>query len=305
MEQGVREQPCSGTGARDGRDEPDAPAWITPFDAARVLGVRTGTVYKLIETGRLRAQRPFLFSGGRIQLSAADVAAYDQRPRLPDGRRTWTRDIPGRETADPVGRPALAEIATLGERVRAARRWRNLSLATAAAAVTTRAAAAGGPSLDRGHLSRIETGHIRAPHRPLIAHLAAVLDVPEDELLAGLEVELYPALLAPVAADDPSSPPPRTGTETFGERVRALRRWRKLTLAALAADVSARTHAEGKPGIGPDHLGKVERGDWRTPPRRVVTYLAAALHTTDNDLLACRRSDLDGILPMADQHLIS
>ncbi len=285
MEQGVREQPYSGTGARDGRYEADAAAWITPSDAARVLGVRVGTVYKLIETGRLRAQRPFLFSGGRIHLSAADVAAYDQRPRLPDGRRTWTRGIPGRETADPVDRPALAEIATLGERVRAARRWRNLSLATAAAAVTARAAAAGGPSLDRGHLSRIETGHIRAPARPLIAHLAAVLDVPEDELLAGLEAELYPALLAPVASDDPSSPPPRAGAETFGERVRALRRWHKLTQSELAAAVTERARAEGRGGLSLSHLNRLENGRQSPPKPHTLAHLAAVLQTTQDDLL--------------------
>ncbi len=285
MEQGVREQPGLGTGTRDGQDEAAAPAWITPSDAARVLGVRIGTVYKLIETGRLRAQRPFRFSGGRIQLSAADVAAYDQRPRLPDGRRTWTRGIPGCETADPVDRPALAEIATLGERVRAARRWRNLSLATVADAVTTRAAAAGGPSLDRGHLSHIETGHIRAPRRPLIAHLAAVLDVPEDELLAGLEAELYPALLAPVASDDPSSPPPRTGAETFGERVRALRRWHKLTQSELAAAVTERARAEGRGGLSLSHLNRLENGRQPPPKPHTLAHLAAVLQTTQDDLL--------------------
>ncbi len=295
MERGVHEQ-CAGTGMRVAGDGTDAPAWITPSEAARILGVHTTTLYKLIATGRLRVRPAAAFSGDRRQVSADDVAAYAKRP----GRRARTQRTSEHAPADPM-RPALAEIVTLGERVRAFRQWRNISLPTAAAAVAARAAATGGPSLDRGHLSRIETGQIRVPARLLLAHLAAVLDVPEEELLAGLEATLYPPL-DPAVPTDPSLPPRRTGTETFGERVRTLRRWHKLTVVALAADVSARAHAEGKRGIGPDHLGKVERGDWRTPPQRVVAYLAAALHTTDDDLLACRGMDLDRMSPLADEH---
>ncbi len=286
MERGVREQvACPGIDVRDAGDRSDVPAWITPSDAARVLGVRTGTIYKLIESGRMRARQSY--HGGRIHVSAADVADYDRRPRLPDGRRAWTRCNPDHEATDPAGKLPLGEIATLGERVRALRRWRNLSLATVAAAVTERAATVG-PTLDRGHLSRIENGHVRAPGRRLLAHLAAVLHVPEDELLADLEDELYPTppAPAPVAPADPASPPPCTGTETFGERVRALRRWRRLTQAELAAAVTARARAVGRGGLSLSHLNRLENG-WQAPPKpHTLTHLAAVLQTTEDDLLA-------------------
>ena len=285
MEQGLREQACAGTGARAAGDGVDVPTWITPSEAARVLGVRTKTIYKLIESGRLRAHRPFSFSGGSIRVSAADVTDYDRRPRLPDGRRAWTRRNPDHEGADTQGRPPLGEIATLGERVRALRRWQNLSLATVAAAVTERAAATDGPALDRGHLSRIENGHVRAPRRCLLAHLAAVLDVPEDDLLAGLEAELYPTPPAPSASADPAASPPRTGTETLGERVRTLRRWSKLTQAELAAAVTERARAEGRGGLSLSHLNRLENGRQSPPKPHTLAHLAAVLQTTQDDLL--------------------
>jgi len=288
MEQGVREQvACPAIDVRAAEDGSDVPAWITPSDAARVLGVRTGTVYKLIETGRLRAHRPFLFSGGRIHVSAADVADYDRRPRLPDGRRAWTQRNLDHEAADPQGRPPLGGIATLGERVHALRRWRSLSLATVAAAVTERAVATDGPALHRRHLSRIENGHVRAPGRRLLAHLAAVLHVTEDDLLAGLEADLYPVAPAPVASDDPSSPPP-PGTETFGERVRALRRWHKLTQAELAAAVTERARSGGRGGLSLSHLNRLENGRQAPPKPHTLAHLAAVLQTTEDDLLAHR-----------------
>jgi len=289
MERGVREQvACLGIDVRDAGDGSDVPAWITASDAARVLGVRTGTVYKLIETGRLRAHRPFLFSGGRIRVSVADVADYDRRPRLPDGRRAWTQRNLDHETDDPASRPLLGEISTLGERVRALRRWRSLSLATVAAAVTERAAATDGPALDRGHLSRIENGHVRAPGRRLLAHLAAVLHVTEDELLAGLEIELYPAAPAARALADPSSPPPATGTETLGERVRTLRRRHKLTQAELAAAVTERARPAGRGGLSLSHLNRLENGRQPPPKPHTLAHLAAVLQTTEDDLLAHR-----------------
>ncbi len=284
--QGVGEQgACAGTAVHAAGAGDTAPAWMTVPEAARALGVRTKTIYKLIESGRLRVHRPFSLSGGRIHVSAADVAAYDHRPRLSDGRRAWTRHNPDHETDDPADRPLLGELSTLGERVRALRRWRNLSLATVAAAVTALAAATDGPILDRGNLSRIENGRTRTPSRRLLASLATVLHSSEDELLAGLEAELYPAVPASPMLNDPSSPPPRTGAETFGARVRALRRWRGLTQAELAAAVTERARAEGRGGLSLSHLNRLENDRQPPPKPRTLAHLAAVLRTTQDDLL--------------------
>jgi transcriptional regulator with XRE-family HTH domain len=75
-------------------------------------------------------------------------------------------------------------------------------------------------------------------------------------------------------------------TETFGQRIRRLRRERRLDQRTLAERVQARLDPEGRRGFGFTYLSKIENDQVSPPSTAVVIELAGELGDDADELLA-------------------
>ena len=73
--------------------------------------------------------------------------------------------------------------------------------------------------------------------------------------------------------------------ETFGQRIRRLRKTRKLTQRELADRVAAGLHEEGR-GFDVTYLSKIENGHMPPPSTAAILCLAEVLEDDSDELLA-------------------
>ena len=73
--------------------------------------------------------------------------------------------------------------------------------------------------------------------------------------------------------------------ETFGQRIRRLRKARKLTQRELAERVAAGLHEEGR-GFDVTYLSKIENGHMPPPSTAAILQLAEVLEDDSDGLLA-------------------
>ncbi len=76
------------------------------------------------------------------------------------------------------------------------------------------------------------------------------------------------------------------GEETFGERIRALRKAQNLDQRTLAERVQARLQQEGGRGFDVTYLSKIENGRVDPPSTAVITALAEELGADAYELIA-------------------
>lgn len=77
-----------------------------------------------------------------------------------------------------------------------------------------------------------------------------------------------------------------TEDQSFGARIRALRKQRNLDQRTLADQVDRRLRAEDRPGFDVTYLSKIENGRLPPPSTRAIELLAEALGEDPFDLIA-------------------
>jgi transcriptional regulator with XRE-family HTH domain len=74
--------------------------------------------------------------------------------------------------------------------------------------------------------------------------------------------------------------------QTFGQRIRALRKAKNLTQRELAERVASRLKAEDRRGFDVTYLSKIENGKLPPPSTMAIMQLAKELDTHSDELLA-------------------
>jgi len=74
--------------------------------------------------------------------------------------------------------------------------------------------------------------------------------------------------------------------QTFGQRIRELRKARNLTQRELAERVAFRLRAEDRRGFDVTYLSKIENGKLPPPSTMAIMYLAKELDADSDELLA-------------------
>ena len=175
----------------------------------------------------------------------------------------------------PEPTPPINEASNFGQRLCELRRWRKMSRRVLAAAVSDYLHVQDDQDDQDDHrisvnrLKRIEHGVAVPPSREEIVALAHVLRLEDKDLLA-----YSPVVRPPV-------------DETFGQRLRSLRQWQGLSLAAVAAAVTDRLRMHNDRGyhLSVPYLSNLERGRRQAPARAVIVALAQVLQTSHDDLL--------------------
>ena len=74
--------------------------------------------------------------------------------------------------------------------------------------------------------------------------------------------------------------------QTFGQRIRELRKAKNLTQRELAERVASRLREEDRRGFDVTYLSKIENGKLRPPSTMAIMQLAKELDTDSDELLA-------------------